>query len=123
MGNGLVRKICSRCPEPYRPAPAVAARLGLVDPRGEPLEIARGRGCRSCSQSGYLGREVVAETLIMTPEIRELILKRAPERDLEEVACQQGMKTLREQGLLKVAARITTLEEVFRTTIGGVVEE
>jgi type IV pilus assembly protein PilB len=123
IGQRLVRKVCTKCAQPYRPAMAMAEKLGLVDTQGEPLELVRGEGCRSCFQSGYAGREVIAETLIMTPEIRELILKRMPERDIMRAAQRAGMKSLREQGLAKVALRLTSLDEVFRTTIGDVVEE
>ena len=123
IGQRLVRRVCGKCAEPYRPAKGIASKLGLLDEHGEPREIVRGRGCRSCFQSGYAGREVIAETLVMTPEVRELVLRRAPERDVENAACKQGMKTLREQGLAKVAEHITSLEEVFRTTVGEVVEE
>ena len=121
LGQRLVRKICSKCTETYCPSKGVAEKLGLVDPRGEPLQLARGVGCRSCFQAGYTGREVIAEVLRMTPEIRELILHRAPEREVQNAARKGGMKTLREQGLAKVVAHITTLDEVFRTTIGEVV--
>lgn len=123
VGQRLVRKICSKCLETYRPAEGVAKKLGLVDKAGQPLELARGKGCRSCFQSGYFGREVIAETLMMTPEIREIIMRKGPEREVEMMAKKQGMTTLREHGLMKVAKHLTTLEEVFRTTIGDVVEE
>jgi type IV pilus assembly protein PilB len=122
VGQRLVRKICLKCLERYHPAKGVATRLGLVDDKGEPLALARGKGCRSCFQSGYAGREVIAEVLILTPEVRERVLKRAPERELEALARQQGMQMLREQGLLKVRQHITTLDEIFRTTSGDVVE-
>ncbi len=122
IGQRLVRKVCPKCLEPYRPAKGVATKLGLLDTQGEPLELARGTGCRSCFQSGYVGREVIAETLVLTPEVREAILRRGAEREVEQIACKQGMKTLREHGLAKVADRITTLDEVFRTTIGELVE-
>ena len=123
IGQRLVRRVCTKCAERYRLTKGVAERLGLLDQHGEPLDIVRARGCRSCFQSGYAGREVIAETLVMTPEIRELILRQAPEREVAEIARQQGMHTLREHGLAKVTAHITTLEEVFRTTIGGVVDD
>ena len=123
IGQRLVRKVCAKCVQPYTPALAMAAKLGLVDERGGPLELAQGKGCRSCFMSGYAGREVIAETLIMTPEIRELVLKRMPEREILQAAQRSGMKSLREQGLAKVAQRVTSLDEVFRTTIGDVVEE
>ena len=122
VGQRLVRKVCKSCAEVYRPAPGVAGKLGLLDEHGQPLELIRGKGCRMCFQSGYSGREVIAEVLLMTPEVRELILKRAAERDVENVARKQGMKTLRDQGLVKAVAHLTSLDEVFRTTIGDVVE-
>lgn len=123
VGQRLVRKICSKCLETYHPAEGVAKKLGLVDKAGQSLELARGKGCRSCFQSGYSGREVIAETLMMTPEIREIIMRKGPEREVEMMAKKQGMTTLREHGLVKAARHLTTLEEVFRTTIGDVVEE
>ena len=122
IGQRLVRKICTRCKETYKPPKAMAEKLGLLDKKGEPLDLARGAGCRACFTSGYAGREVIAECLSMTPEIRELVLRRAPEREIQETARKQGMKGLREQGLAKVVAHITTLDEIFRTTIGDMVE-
>ncbi len=123
VGQRLVRKVCPKCLERYRPPKGMADKLGLVDGKGEPLELVRGVGCRACFKSGYAGREVIAETLIMSPQIRELILRRSPERDVQNAAHKEGMKTLREQGLAKAAAHVTTLDEVFRTTIGEVVGE
>ena len=123
VGQRLVRKVCSKCAEKYRPPKGLAEKLGLLDKRGEPPELVRGVGCRSCFQSGYAGREVIAETLIMSPETRELILRRAPEREVQNAARKQGMRTLRDQGLAKAVAHLTSLEEVFRTTIGEVVGE
>jgi len=123
IGQRLVRKICARCKQTYRPAKGIAEKLGLVDPHGTPLELARGAGCSACAQSGYRGREVIAEVLVMTPEIRELVLRGAPEREIEDQARQQGMRTLREHGLMKVRAHTTTLDEVFRTTIGELADE
>ena len=122
IGQRLVRKVCSKCAKPDRPPKGIAAKLGLLDKRGEPLELVRGAGCRSCMQSGYTGREIIAETLILNPEIRELILRRASERDVEQAARKAGMNTLREQGLAKAVDHVTTLNEVFRTTMGEAVE-
>jgi len=117
VGQRLVRRICFTCREAYRPPKGLAAKLGLP----EDVELAKGVGCRACFNSGYAGREVIAEVLMLTPEVRDLILRRAPERDLQAAARKQGMKTLREHGLAKVVAQLTTLDEVFRTTIGEVV--
>ena len=122
VGQRLVRKVCPKCREPYPLAKGVAAKLGLVDEQGEPLELIRGKGCRTCFQSGYVGREVIAETMVLTQEVRELVLQKAPEREVETMARRQGMTTLREHGIVKVKAHVTTLDEIFRTTVGEVVE-
>ncbi len=122
VGQRLVRKICAQCKELSRPPKGLAQKLGLLSANGQVPEVARGSGCSSCFQSGYRGREVIAEVLVLTPETRALILRRAQERELEEAARKAGMQTLREHGLQKVLAHVTTLDEVFRTTIGDAVE-
>jgi type II secretory ATPase GspE/PulE/Tfp pilus assembly ATPase PilB-like protein len=122
IGQRLVRRVCRHCAQKYQLADGIAKQLNLVQPDGRLPELGRATGCRACFQSGYTGREVIAETLIMTPETRELVLRRAPEREVEQMAKKQGMRTLREQGLAKALGHVTTLEEVFRTTIGEAVE-
>ena len=118
IGQRLVRRICPRCKQLYRPPKGVAQKLGLVDAKGEVAELARGTGCSACFQSGYRGREVIAEVLSLTPEVRELILRRASEREIEEAARKAGMRTLREHAIEKATTHVTTLDEIFRTTIG-----
>lgn len=122
IGQRLIRKICPRCLEAYRPSKRMAEKLKLLDQAGQSLELARGKGCEACLQSGYAGREIIAEVLIMTPEIRSLVMKRAQEQQIEAAAQHAGMKPLRDHGMGKVIAHVTTLEEVFRTTTGEVVE-
>ena len=119
IAQRLVRCICVKCKQPYTPPPKVAEKLGLIDEQGRPLELAKGAGCQDCGQSGYRGREVAAEVLTLTPEVRELILHHGQEREIEAAARKTGLKTLREHALQKVRNHVTTLEEVFRTTIGG----
>ncbi len=122
VGQRLVRAICGRCKQ-VTPAPEkLAQQLGLLDEHGKPQTIAKGAGCPQCQNTGYKGRQVLAEVLFMSPEIRELVLHRAPEKDIETMARKQGMKMLRECGIEKVLAHVTTVEELFRTTIGEVVE-
>lgn len=118
VGQRLVRKVCVKCIERYRPPKALAEQVELLQDHGEVPELVRGKGCRACFQSGYMGREVIAETLAITSAVRELILRRAPEREIEEQGRKDGMKTLREQGITKALSHITTLEEIYRTTVG-----
>ncbi|MBI3323992.1 MAG: Flp pilus assembly complex ATPase component TadA [Candidatus Omnitrophica bacterium] len=118
IGQRLVRRLCPRCKQPYQPPKPLAERIGLVDERGRVPEIAKPTGCSACAESGYRGREVIAEVLPLAPEIRELIVKRAQERQIEEAARAAGMNTLREHGIQKVRDQITSLDELFRTTVG-----
>jgi len=123
IAQRLVRKICLRCKQTYKPPQGLAKELGLLDPKGEPVMLAKGAGCAACGQSGYKGREVISEVLVLIPEIRELILKRAAEREIEQAARRAGMRSIRDNGLQRVVAHTTTLDEVFRTTLGEMVEE
>jgi len=122
IGQRLVRKICPRCKQPYQPPKGMAKKLGLLDEKGEVRELAKGAGCSACAQSGYRGREVIGEVLVLTPEVRECILRRASQVEIETAAKAGGMHSLREHGIQKAIAQITTLDEVFRTTIGELVE-
>ena len=121
IGQRLIRRLCARCKHPYRPPKGLAQQLGLLDAHGQVPELAKPSGCPACVRSGYRGREVIAEVLLVTPEVRELILRRASEHELEEAARTIGMRTLREHALEKVRAQITSLDELFRTTIGELV--
>ena len=121
VGQRLVRKVCPRCVEISRPSPAVADRFGLLDDTGHPLPIARAKGCTACLQTGYQGREVLAEVLTVTPTVRKLILQHVQEHEIEAAACKAGMRRMRDHGLEKVRAHLTTLEEVVRVTTGEVV--
>jgi type IV pilus assembly protein PilB len=78
--------------------------------------VFKGKGCDQCSGSGYSGRQGLYEVMPITPEIRELILDRASTSEIQKLAIKQGMLTLREDGLIKVAKGVTTVEEVLRET-------
>jgi len=123
VGQRLIRKLCPHCQQLYTPPKQLAQKLGLVNERGEIPQLARGAGCRLCAHSGYHGRELIAELFVVTPEIRKSIVASAGPHELEHAAKQAGMRTLREHGLQKAVSHITSLEEVFRTTIGELVEE
>ena len=97
--------------------------MGLLSKQGDIPQLARGAGCRLCANSGYHGRELIAEVFVVTPEIRKLIASNAGGREIEEAAKHAGMRTLREHGLQKALSHVTSLEEIFRTTIGELVVE
>jgi type II secretory ATPase GspE/PulE/Tfp pilus assembly ATPase PilB-like protein len=76
----------------------------------------RGRGCEQCSQTGYHGRMGIFELLLVTDEVRKMIVKKVDAAQIRTVAIEQGMRTLLEDGIQKVTAGRTTLGEVLRVT-------
>jgi len=106
----LVRKICPKCKKEYQPDESLLKRLGF----SLSTKFYKGEGCEACGGIGYRGRIGIFEILVVNKDIRALIVKRASEDKIMEVARSQGMKTLFEDGLLKVMKGITTLEEIMR---------
>jgi general secretion pathway protein E len=109
IAQRLVRVICPYCKEAYQPE---AGYAGLVLPQ----VLYRGRGCGHCFNLGSLSRVGIYEMLPLDKEICALIIKGAPAGVIKESALAKGMRTLREDGLAKAAAGITTLEEILRVT-------
>jgi type IV pilus assembly protein PilB len=117
LAQRLVRKICKHCKESYEASPEELTRLYPGENREEPLTLYRGQGCRSCRKSGYRGRLGIFEVLVVTDAMRELILEKAPPMTIRKKAIEtQQMETLRDDGLSKVLAGTTTLEELDRVT-------
>jgi len=113
MGQRLVRVICEDCKEPYDPDAKEVAAVGLSDQMLQGRTIYRGRGCRVCSNTGYKGRIGVFEMMEMTRQIREMTFRKEPTNVIREQARRSGMVTLQEDGLRKILAGITTIEEVM----------
>ncbi|MGH7896361.1 MAG: GspE/PulE family protein [Candidatus Binatia bacterium] len=107
----LVRANCANCREPYDPDPAILERFGL-DGAGQ--TFLRGAGCSQCRQIGYRGRVAVTEFAEMTPGLRSLVLRGEHASALRDAAVAGGMITLRDDGIEKALAGLTTLEEVLR---------
>ncbi len=115
VAQRLVRKICDYCKEPQELKKEVLDSLKLKLGGSKPVFL-KGKGCSNCFNLGYSGRIGIGEILILTPAIRELILQRAQEVLIKQQARKEGMRTLREEGLLAVSKGLTTLEEVLRVT-------
>jgi general secretion pathway protein E len=117
LGQRLVRRLCLDCRE-LKPALAeVADEMNLrhYQPEG-PLMLAHPVGCEACGGSGYRGRLAIVEFLVMTDEIRRLVMTHAQSRHIEEAALAEGMQTMYDDGIQKALAGMTTLEEVLRVT-------
>ncbi len=117
LAQRLVRRLCQRCKEAHELSPDELAGAGwteaLAQKVGSP-RFYRPVGCGACSGSGYRGRFAIHEVMPMTEEIAHKVLSRESSEAVEQLAVEQGMVTLREDGLRKVATGNTTLEELFR---------
>jgi len=116
----LARVLCDQCREPYEATEKEfeAAGYGADDLEGlEWSTLYRTVGCRACSHTGYLGRTVLAEVMNMSEEVDRMIIEQASIANLERTSCEQGMRTLRQDGLLKAIQGVTTLEEVLRVVV------
>jgi len=112
MGLRLVRSICPHCAQPCEPTPS---QLKVIpEAFVSQAQFRRGAGCDQCNQTGYAGRLPVSELLVVNEPFREAVLKKMPTSALEDIAIQQGMRTLWQNGLSRAITGQTTLEETIR---------
>jgi len=116
IAQRLVRTICTHCKTQYEPSAESLASIGLTPDDLGGKNFCYGKGCQHCNNTGYRGRIAIFEILIMSDTIRELVMKNESANTLRAVARQEGMRTLRESGLLHIYDGITTIEEVVRET-------
>jgi len=117
LAQRLARRLCDRCKEAYQPTESELVEAGWpIDDLGDGdwPTLHRRVGCSSCGRTGYRGRFAIHEVMLMTEEIKRMVIERRSTEDLQKTAVMHGMLTLREDGLRKVAAGQTSLEEVFR---------
>jgi general secretion pathway protein E len=115
LGQRLVRCLCDRCREPYRASADLVERIGLasVTDAVDPV-LYRPVGCEACGDTGYRGRTMILELLVMSETLRTLILRHVDARELQAAALSEGMQTMYAHGLRKALAGITSVEEVAR---------
>ena len=117
MAQRLVRAICEKCKESYTPTDRELKMLGSIS-KTIPEQMYHGAGCDICGKSGYKGRKGIFEIFKVDDTIQRLIFDHAPATILRERAREMGMRTLREDGMLKVASGMTSLSEILRVTMG-----
>jgi type IV pilus assembly protein PilB len=117
LAQRLARKVCQECKDPYEADEDSLLPYGHVPQGFGGCVFYRGKGCALCNFTGMKGRVAIYEVMPISQEIRDLILRNAPTAEVREVAVAQGMKTLRQAGLLKVIEGTTTVEEVLRVTL------
>jgi type IV pilus assembly protein PilB len=113
----LIRRICKDCKREHSTPPEALMEVGFTAEDAKSLKSFKGKGCSTCNNTGYKGRIGLYEVMEVNDEIRELILIGASSLELRKKAIEDGMITLRESGLQKIRAGLTTLEEVVRETV------
>ncbi|HYH84884.1 MAG TPA: type IV-A pilus assembly ATPase PilB [Pyrinomonadaceae bacterium] len=113
----LIRRICKDCRVEHHMPPEGLVEVGFSLEEAKSLKTYKGSGCKTCNNTGYKGRIGLYEVMEVTDEVRELILIGASALELRKRAIEDGMITLRESGLAKIRAGVTTLEEVVRETV------
>jgi type IV pilus assembly protein PilB len=113
----LVRRVCTSCKEELEVPQQALLDAGFTADDAKKVKVWEGKGCSTCNNTGYKGRVGLYEVMELNDELRELVLVGASALELKKKALELGMITLRRSGLIKVAAGMTTLEEVVRETV------
>ena len=116
MAQRLVRIICPNCKRPKKYTPEDLKEAGLDPAVWGNVVLVDGVGCLECSGTGYHGRTAICELMDLSDRIREMIVDRRPTSEVKRAAREEGMATLRESGLAKVRAGITTIKEINKVT-------
>jgi type IV pilus assembly protein PilB len=118
LAQRLARRLCSKCKEAYTPTAEALVQARFPWEDGRPLpELFRAVGCSVCAKTGYKGRLALHEVMLVSEEIERLAVERASATVIEQVARAEGMVTLREDGLAKVLAGVTSLDEILRVVV------
>lgn len=115
----LCRRICSDCKKEYTPNDEMLMELQLTRSEVMDKTFFYGAGCKRCNGTGYKGRIALFELMVLTDRQREMIMNGASTQELRRAAREDGMRTLRESGLLHIYDGVTTIEEVLKETIGS----
>ncbi len=115
LAQRLARRLCSKCKEPYEPTAEQLESIGFVRRDGQPEPtFFRPVGCPNCAKTGYKGRLALHEVMGVSDKIERLTVDRESSTVINKVAIEEGMRTLREDGLLKASQGITSIDEIFR---------
>jgi type IV pilus assembly protein PilB len=113
----LIRKVCPDCKAEIKTPAQALINAGFSPEEAKTIQTYKGEGCKVCNGTGYKGRIGMYEVMEISEEIQELILVGASAREIRRKAVEEGMLTLRQSGLAKLKAGMTTLDEVLRETV------
>ena len=116
VAQRLIRRICKDCKAEHEYTSDELAALGMTDSELAEITFYKGTGCSSCGDTGYRGRAGLYEVMELTPALRRMILQGGSADELKEKAIEEGMLTLRMDGIMKLRKGITTLEEIVKET-------
>ena len=116
LAQRLVRVICESCKKQVHHTPETLRESGLDPAEWSQIPFYEGAGCLECSGSGYRGRSAITELLDLSDHIREMIIDRRPTSEIKRAAREEGMTFLRDSGLGKIRAGVTTLREINKVT-------
>ncbi|KAF0244022.1 MAG: type IV pilus assembly protein [Planctomycetota bacterium] len=117
VAQRLVRRICVKCKSEFEPTEDMLLQLGLRPADVEGKRFMYGTGCNHCNNTGYKGRQAIFEIMLLTDRIKSLIMTQASTDEIRRTAREQGLKVLRESGLLAIYDGVTTIDEVVRETL------
>jgi general secretion pathway protein E/type IV pilus assembly protein PilB len=117
LAQRLIRRVCQNCAAPYAPTAKELASIGMSAQDLAGATPMKGAGCAKCGERGYKGRRGVFEFFVSSEEIQQMIYSGASLVDLRRKARQSGMRSMREDGIRKVASGMTTIEEVLGATV------
>lgn len=117
LAQRLVRTVCNRCKEAYRPTEDDLMRLALIPDEARNRDLFRGKGCEFCNGTGHKGRRGIFEILVPDDEIRDMVMREASSHEIMLAARQRGMRTLRESALLALYEGATSIDEVVIETV------
>jgi type IV pilus assembly protein PilB len=115
MAQRLVRCVCPKCREPYKPTGVEMRSAGLTSEKMHGASFQKGNGCKHCNNTGYRGRIGIFELVRMNTQLREMTFNREPTQRIRAKSRELGMRPLLEDGVLKALRGQTTLEEVLTT--------
>jgi type II secretory ATPase GspE/PulE/Tfp pilus assembly ATPase PilB-like protein len=118
LAQRLIRRLCSNCKQPGELTDTEMRALGIESGQISEAQVMKPVGCEQCRQIGYRGRMGIFEVFVIDDEVRHMINKRSPTFVLRQRARELGMRTLREDGVRKVLAGLTSADEVISITVG-----
>ena len=119
MAQRLVRRVCPKCAQPYKPEPSELEFFDITEDEAEEAKFMRGRGCGHCQHTGYRGRIAIFELMTMNSAIREMAFNREPSQNIRRQARLMGMQTIVDDAKIKAMQGLTSLHEVARLQKGG----